>query len=109
MIWADQLSGQSICGGGLASSWVWKFPAQWLRYQLDFPQVGVMIDRLARLVGNERSKHTRDFVAYQDVLDWVERAGRLGWDKLPDAATREAFRNWIDFLDCQGRPGDPEL
>ena len=29
-----------------------------------------MIDRLARLVGNERSKHTRDFVAYQDVLDW---------------------------------------
>lgn len=73
----------------------WKFPAQWLRYQLDFPQAGIMIDRLARIVGNARSKNTRRFVADQDVLDWVERASRIGWDNAPDEATREAFRNWI--------------
>ncbi|UXZ97524.1 DUF1963 domain-containing protein [Pseudomonas phytophila] len=73
----------------------WKFPAQWLRYQLDFPQVGIMIDRLARIAGNSRIKETRSFVADQDVLDWVEHASRIGWDNVPDEATREAFRNWI--------------
>ena len=76
-------------------SQTWKFPAQWLRYQLDFPQVGIMIDRLARIVGNARNKKTRHFVADQDVLDWVERASRIGWDNAPDEAAREAFRNWI--------------
>ncbi|WP_407315394.1 DUF1963 domain-containing protein [Pseudomonas sp. nanlin1] len=73
----------------------WKFPAQWLRYQYDFPQVGIMIERLARLVSNARSKQTRHFAADRDVLDWVERAGRIGLDNTPDEATREAFRNWI--------------
>ena len=32
----------------------WTFPVQWLRYQTDFPQVGIIIDRLSRVIGNER-------------------------------------------------------
>lgn len=73
----------------------WKFPAQWLGYQSDFPQVGIIIDRLARTIGNARSRKTRQFVAHPDVLEWVERAISIGWDKVPDEATRQAFRRWI--------------
>ncbi|HBS54837.1 MAG TPA: hypothetical protein DEA38_03800 [Stenotrophomonas sp.] len=73
----------------------WTFPVQWLRYQNDFPQVGIIIDRLARVIGNERRRGTRGEVDYADVRAWVERAARIGWDEAPDDATREAFREWI--------------
>ena len=73
----------------------WKFPAQWLRHQRDFPQAGILMDRLARILGNELSRRSRDRSAHPDVLDWVRRAAEIGWDNAPDETAREAFRNWI--------------
>lgn len=98
--WSELSLGAAVAATGLMpdadAGLQWKPPlSASLRYQLDFPQVGIMIDRLARLVGNERSKQTRQFVADEDVLRWVDHAALLGWDNVPDEATREAFRNWL--------------
>lgn len=73
----------------------WTFPIQWLRYQKDFPQVGVIIDRLARIVANARNRQSRELAAHQDVLAWIERAHHLGWDSIPADEVREEFREWI--------------
>ena len=73
----------------------WSFPAQWLRYQTDFPQVGIIVDRLSRVIGNERRAGKRGEADYADVRAWVEKAAAIGWDDVPDDATREAFREWI--------------
>jgi Uncharacterized protein conserved in bacteria len=72
-----------------------RFPGDWLRQQRDFPQAGILVDRLARFVGNARRRPGRTFVAHPDVLEWVDYARRLGWDKVPDEATRETFRHWL--------------
>ncbi len=73
----------------------WTFPVQWLRYQTDFPQVGIIIDRLSRVIGNERRAGKRGKIDYADVRAWVTRAAAIGLDEAPDDATREAFREWI--------------
>lgn len=105
--WAELRLGAAVAATGLmpstdrATSWErpvspsWTFPSQWLRYQSDFPQAGIVMDRLARIVGNERRRGASEGAAYDDVLAWVERATQSGWDNAPDEVTREAFRAWV--------------
>jgi hypothetical protein len=73
----------------------WRYPRGWLSRQPEFPQLGIMIDRIARLVGNERCAGKRKISEFKDVQEWVRQARSIGWENAPDNLTRTAFRDWL--------------
>lgn len=73
----------------------WRFAAVWLGYQTDYPQAGIMIDRLARIIAHQRGRATREQREYPDVMAWVKRAAEIGWEEQPEDETRLAFREWV--------------
>jgi uncharacterized protein YwqG len=89
-------------------------PADRGRDPKPFPQVGVMVDRIARLVTQSAFR----FLAHRSDEDWerkrelrqIETAGRhwiaraeeIGWDAPPSDADRNEFVSWLDQLAGDG-------
>lgn len=71
------------------------FPVTWLGYQKDFPQAGIMMDRIARMIGHCRLRRRDSTDVGEDVLRWVSRAAEIGFDSAPGERDRSEFRNWI--------------
>lgn len=64
--------------------------------RLEFPQLGIMIDRLSRII----ARYFR--VALDDLpgsaihaKDWMQRARMIGLDNPPSAQDKEEFRHWL--------------
>ncbi|WP_369939736.1 DUF1963 domain-containing protein [Xanthomonas medicagonis] len=72
----------------------WTFPVDWLRQQEAFPQAGILVDRIARVIGRRRWRSGERRVA-EDVLGWIRRAEAIGMDGVPDPEDRQAFRAWL--------------
>lgn len=71
-----------------------------IRRDASFPQVGILIDRIARVLNNKRNSKARTWETLPDVAEWVQRAADIGWDEAPDEDTRRRFRDWVaDQLD----------
>lgn len=79
---------------GSVPDWAASF-TRWFGYQTDFPQAGILADRLARFIGNERSRVGHTLIDFPDVQQWVQRAADIGWDDVLDQTTRQAFREWV--------------
>lgn len=74
----------------------------------DFPQLGIMIDRIARMVARHLLQPALD--PSSGVLaragQWVETARQIGPAGIPDDRTREAFRGWLSQLADPSAPSD---
>jgi hypothetical protein len=67
-----------------------------------FPQVGIMIDRVARRVIRSRWQRDAQENRVKDVrsqaLHWIKRAAEIGLDAAPSEYDVAKFRSWVDEL-----------
>lgn len=82
----------------------------------DFPQLGVMIDRIARSVvckilsglnGASEQDHQHQCKLAEEAhlaRGWIERAARIGMDDCPEEPDAQKFRAWLCRLGSQESP-----
>lgn len=96
-----------------------RYDEPWPANGVRFPQLGIMIDRLARHIINAalsyRDRHSRELGAeneqrIQTIVDagmlWIERAREIGFVERPSAEDADALNTWL--VDIHGqRPHAP--
>jgi uncharacterized protein YwqG len=75
--------------------WPWTFPVAWLQRQREFPETGIVMDRVARMIGVERIRKRNGQGPGDDALGWVRRASEIGLMHIVEENERQAFRDWI--------------
>jgi hypothetical protein len=71
-----------------------------------FPQLGIMIDRVARrmlrqIIDNQRHSEGDQALVFDPASRWVARAKEIGLAGIPSAADIDAFGTWLKRLSAE--------